>query len=375
MKKFLIIISLLLGIIFIGNSPSTFAHEKPRGLIQMAILLDTSNSMDGLINQAKSQIWKIVNELATAKQDRMFPRLEVALYEYGNNRIAANHGYIRMIVPLSTDLDDISEKLFGLSTNGGSEYCGQVIFSAVNGLEWSRNDRTYKVIVIAGNEPFTQGDINYRYACKTAFQKGIVVNTIFCGSYREGIETNWKDGAAITDGVYLNIDQDQVIPVIDAPQDEEITRLGQALNLTYIPYGQEGDKKQQRQLKEDKNAGTINSETYVERSLAKASSLYDNTSWDLVDAVKKEGFKVLDTLKGSDLSPEMQKMTPAERKKYVETKMAEREKIQKRMNELNLERQVYVEQEMKKQSTQKRFDTAIIMAIRQQAAKKNFQFK
>jgi len=36
--------------------------------IQLALLLDTSNSMDGLIDQAKSQLWKIVNELATSKK-------------------------------------------------------------------------------------------------------------------------------------------------------------------------------------------------------------------------------------------------------------------------------------------------------------------
>jgi hypothetical protein len=35
--------------------------------IMIALLLDTSNSMDGLIDQAKSQLWKIVNEVAAAK--------------------------------------------------------------------------------------------------------------------------------------------------------------------------------------------------------------------------------------------------------------------------------------------------------------------
>src|SRR5438045_3476712 len=38
------------------------AVEKPK--IQMAVLLDTSNSMDGLIGQARTQLWKIVNEFA-----------------------------------------------------------------------------------------------------------------------------------------------------------------------------------------------------------------------------------------------------------------------------------------------------------------------
>ena len=32
--------------------------------VQVAILFDTSNSMDGLIDQAKTRIWSIINELS-----------------------------------------------------------------------------------------------------------------------------------------------------------------------------------------------------------------------------------------------------------------------------------------------------------------------
>jgi len=41
--------------------------------IQLAILLDTSGSMDGLLDQAKSRLWKIVNELATARKNGRGP--------------------------------------------------------------------------------------------------------------------------------------------------------------------------------------------------------------------------------------------------------------------------------------------------------------
>jgi len=52
-------------------------------LVQVAVLLDTSNSMDGLINQARSQVWKIVNELVSSEKSGSKPLIEVALYEYG----------------------------------------------------------------------------------------------------------------------------------------------------------------------------------------------------------------------------------------------------------------------------------------------------
>jgi hypothetical protein len=51
-----------------------------RPLVQMAILLDTSNSMDGLIAQAKTELWSIVNEFIFAKRNGMEPEVQVALY-------------------------------------------------------------------------------------------------------------------------------------------------------------------------------------------------------------------------------------------------------------------------------------------------------
>ncbi len=134
------------------------AGEKPK--IQMAILLDTSNSMDGLINQCRAQLWKIVNEFAKARKNGQQPELEVALFEYGNNSIDASAGYVRMVLPLTDDLDKVSDELFSLKTNGGKEYCGQVIELATARLKWSDSDQAFKCIFIAGNEAFTQGKVD-----------------------------------------------------------------------------------------------------------------------------------------------------------------------------------------------------------------------
>jgi uncharacterized protein with von Willebrand factor type A (vWA) domain len=56
-------------------------NPTTKNAIQLALLLDTSNSMDGLIDQAKSQFWKIVNEFATTKKNNQPVDLFVALYE------------------------------------------------------------------------------------------------------------------------------------------------------------------------------------------------------------------------------------------------------------------------------------------------------
>src|SRR5262249_26981284 len=154
--------------------------------------------------QAKSQLWTIVQQFAKAKKHGQTPVLRVALFEYGNTRLPASEGYIRQVVPLTDDLDKISECLFGLTTSGGDEYCGQVIDEALKRLDWSKEAGGFKAIFIAGNEPFTQGPVSYRDACKRAIEHGVVVNTIHCGDSGTGVEGKWQDGAQLAEGEFFN---------------------------------------------------------------------------------------------------------------------------------------------------------------------------
>jgi hypothetical protein len=369
-KTFFILIVVL--VIFLGLLP---AREKSRqSVIQMVILLDTSGSMEGLIEQAKTQLWKIVNEMALAKKNGKVPRLLVGLYEYGKSTIPASEGYLRMLVPLSEDLDRISEELFKLKTNGGQEYCGKVIQAATRGLQWSQNNNDYKVVFIAGNEPFTQGDVDYKTACRSAIKKGIVVNTIFCGNYEQGIRTSWKDGADLADGKYMNIDHNQKIVHISAPQDKAIVELGQELNQTYIAYGKAGKGKKERQKRQDKNALSVNEEVMVQRSVAKSSPQYSNATWDMVDAVKEGKVKIED-MKEEDLPEELKKMNKRERVEYVNKLKKKREDIQTKINQLNREREKYVTQKRKEISDELTLDEVLVKTIKEQASKKNYKFE
>ena len=350
------------------------APQKP--LVQIAILLDTSGSMQGLIEQAKGQLWKICNEFIKARQNGVAPEVQVALYEYGKSSLSQESGWIRRIQPLTTDLDKISEELFALQTNGGDEYCGWVIKQAVNELEWSPRSDVYKAIFIAGNEPFTQGPVNYAESCKAAIAKGIVVNTIHCGGDREGIDTKWKDGAKLADGKYLVIDHNQAVVSIDAPQDKEIARLGEELNNTYLAFGGVGRAGAERQVRQDANAAALApaSGAVVQRSVAKASVNYQNSSWDLVDAAKEKNFEV-SQLKTEELPAEMQKMNAAERKTHIEKNAKQRTELQNKITQLNTEREKYVALQTKKNFESTTLDTAMISAVREQSAKRNFVFK
>ena len=195
----LLITSLLLATSIFNTSPksdlkeqtavkqhhtNTIHLEPDTNVIKVALLLDTSNSMDGLIDQAKSQLWELVNELSYAKcKHESKPSLQIALYEYGNDRLNAQEGFIRQVSAFSNDLDEISKSLFGLTTNGGNEYCGKVIQVSLDQLNWGTDKNDLNLIFIAGNEPFDQGPVRYQDASLNACEKDVTINTIFCGNY------------------------------------------------------------------------------------------------------------------------------------------------------------------------------------------------
>jgi hypothetical protein len=353
------------------------ASEEQRPLVEIALLLDTSNSMDGLIDQAKSQLWKVVNEFIKARQNGKQPEVHVALFEYGKSSLPASEGYIRLIQPLTHDLDKVSEELFALKTNGGDEYCGWVIREAVTRLSWSSSPDVYRAIFIAGNEPFTQGRVPYAESCKAAIAKGIIVNTIHCGNEAEGVNTKWKDGAILADGKYMFIDQNQAVVHFAAPQDAEIARLSTELNKTYLPYGASGNEAAERQVAQDANALSMAaSGSVVNRAVTKSSANYRNDGWDLVDAVNNGRLKLSD-VKNEELPAEMQKMTASERAAFVEAKLKERTEIQVKIQALNDARNKYVAEQMKTSATAgaNTLDAAMLSAVREQAVRNNFEFK
>lgn len=318
--------------------------------IQVALLLDTSNSMDGLIDQAKSRLWNIVNTLTTLKYNGQAPQIEIALYEYGNDGLK-DENYIRQVTPLTQDLDLVSEKLFALRTNGGSEYCGAVIRDASMNLNWDPNEKSMKLIYIAGNEPFDQGKTSYKEVISKAKSKKIYTNTIFCGSRDEGIQTFWQNGASLGDGKFFNIDSDRKVIYIETPYDIKISEYNSRLNETYISYGSRGSEYKNKQLAQDSNAEMQSTSNAVERAVSKSKkNAYKNDHWDLVDKVEKDK-EYISAIKQEELPSELKGKSKDEIKKIITQKSADREKIQKEIEVIARKRQDFIDLEMKKRGS------------------------
>jgi hypothetical protein len=333
--------------------------------------------MDGLIQQAKSQLWTIVEQFAKARKRGQTPVLRVALFEYGNTRLPAGEGYIRQVVPLTDDLDKLSECLFGLTTSGGDEYCGQVIDEAIKRLDWSHEAGGYKAVFIAGNEPFTQGAVNYRDACKRAIEKGIVVNTIHCGDHGAGVEGKWQHGAQLAEGEFFNIDQDRAVVHVKCPQDEIIIKLNAELNKTYLWYGarEERARYAANQVAQDSNAQHAGEGIAAARGAIKAGRLYSNVNRDLVDTLKVDK-DILTRLAKEELPELLQPLDPQQRQAMVNKIATERDGLQKKIHKLAAEREAYLareQQRLAEESGRATLGDAVVATVRKQLAKSGFE--
>jgi hypothetical protein len=281
--------------------------------------------------------------------------------------------FIEELVPLTTDLDQVSEVLFALSTSGSEELCSSAILAAARGQAWSSTPSDLKAIMIAGNETFLQGAITPMRAVKEAGARQITTHTIHCGSLEEGVRNHWREAPQLSGGQFMNIDHNAQEEMIPTPFDDQLAALNQELNQTYIPYGAYGVEGQVKQKAQDDNAARLSKSSAISRGLTKSGSYYNNARWDLVDAYQRNGLKV-ETLSEEALPESMRVLTPSQRVEYVKTKVAQRTHIKKKIAQMSQERQILIEKARaaKRGDQGERIDSAMIKALRDQATSLGF---
>ena len=358
--------------------PSSPASKTDSPRIQVAVLLDVSSSMDGLIEQAKAQLWNMLIVMGKAKCNEQSPEVEIALYEYGRDGNDPKLGYIKQISPFSTDLDLLSQSLFKLTTYGGSEYCGQVIHTSLNELNWDPSSSCYKTIFIAGNEDFLQGSISYTLACEEARKKDVIVNTIYCGDKMEGIREHWNLGAECGNGSFTNINSNAIEEQIPTPYDTALIVLNQKLNGTYLYYGNDGKERSELQYKMDVSNAAISQSVAAKRAEVKADRrYYDNGSWDLVDAYAKDK-SVVRKVDMKTLPDSLKNKTREELELIVDNNNRERVSIQKEIAGISQQRDKYITTERLKSAGNNKdatLQTEVEKIIKVQVARYNMKIQ
>lgn len=366
------------------------AAPVPKGAesqdVDLVLCLDVSGSMNGLIDSAKLRLWDVVNELARLKPT---PKLRVALYSYGSPRYPADNGWVQKDLDLTEDLDEVYRVLNGYRTSGGNEYVARVAHAALAEQKWSGEKGALKLVFVCGNEPVDQDkQVTLDSVAAQAKKQGVIVNTIYCGSADNAEAAAWAKFGFQCGGRHANIDMNRAAQqvVIKTEYDAPILKLSGELNKTYVAYGKEGKDKAMNQAKQDANAaaapaaaapggGAGPQTAALGRAASKASALYRNGTWDLVDRMKEKDFD-LSKIKEEDLCDELKKLKPDERMDYLKKKAADREAIQKQITELSAKRQKQVDEaraKAPKTDGEKALDEALKSTVREQAKAKGFE--
>ncbi|MGF1581667.1 MAG: hypothetical protein ACFCD0_20250 [Gemmataceae bacterium] len=325
-----------------SNAPKADPQGSAR--VQIAILLDTSGSMRGLIDQARCQIWNVVNTLADARRGGKRVTLQVAVYEYGSGRQQQSNGYIRQVTNFTDDLDEVSRALFSLHAGGSKEYCGQVIRDAVGELNWDQSPSVYKAIFIAGNEQFDQGAVTFGSVLPKLRNESIVLNATYCGSRYSGKEL-WEAAAKAAGGTYTVINHNHKIPNLSTPMDPDLRKLNRQMSETFVWYGPNAGKAKKNQEQQDKNAARMSDQAFASRMATKIGHLYIHVQSDLIDAIQ-HGHVELDNMPERKMPESLQRMTAQERKRFVAKLTKRRDEIRRKMATVIANRQRFLNQKM-----------------------------
>jgi uncharacterized protein YegL len=358
--------------------PSTqpLNNEHPR--IEVAFVLDTTGSMGGLIQAAKEKIWSIASTMASAQPA---PEIRIGLVAYRDRQDA----YVTRVVDLSTDLDSTYATLMDFHAEGGGdgpESVNQALSDAVNGLSWSQDPQTYRVIFLVGDAPphmDYRDDVKWPQTLETARARGIRVNAIQCG--RNGATTAaWRQIALAGEGSYFQVGQAGSAVAIATPYDERLAKLSAELDSTRLYYGSAADRaRQQRKLEA---ADKLHSEASV-ASRARRAAFNASASGkanllgekELVEGVAS-GRVDLDSIAPAELPAPMQAMPAAEQKALIKRTAKHRAKLTEEVQALAKQRADFLKKKVQERGGAKdSLDAGIYRTVREQGAAAGLRYK
>jgi hypothetical protein len=345
--------------------------------IELVFALDTTGSMSGLIHAAKEKIWSIATNMAQAEQATEISIGLVAYRDRGDK-------YITRVIDLSSDLDSVYAQLMDFVANGGGdgpESVNQALYDAVHRISWSQDKDAFQVIFLVGDAPphmDYQDDVKYPESIQAAVSKGILVNTIQCGSDRRTM-SQWKTMASLGQGTFFNVAQNGNAVAMSTPFDKELANLSAKMDKTRLYYGSEEERKQKqkKQAATEKLHSRASVESQARRATFNASKSGKTNqigAGDLVEDVTS-GVTDLGAIPEAELPEPVQKMPAVERQKLIKETADKRAKLKQKIEEVAKKRSAYIREELeKREDTKDSLDDQLVGTLRAQAKKKGLDY-
>jgi Mg-chelatase subunit ChlD len=311
-------------------------------VVDVVFVLDSTGSMSGLIEGAKEKIWSIANSIVGQKPS---PAVRIGLLSYRDR----SDDYVTRKFDLTEDIDTVFKNLQTFKAGGGGdtpESVNQALHEAVTQMTWATAKDATKIIFLVGDCPphmDYQDDVKYPVTCQKAARSGVIINTVQCGNHAATTPV-WQEIARLAEGSYIALAQTGGMVAMTTPHDAEIAKLSAAIGETSIAYGSAA----QQQSVREKNSVAKAAPAAVAASRAdyntKTGGKAIQGRGDLVADVA-EGKVAMDQLKDAELPPELQKMTPAERKAHLDEQRTKRAALNQQLEGLVRRRGDFIEQE------------------------------
>jgi len=341
--------------------------------IEVAFVLDTTGSMSRLIQGAKDNIWSIASSMASAQSAPIIRMGLVAYRDRGDD-------YVTKVADLSEDLDTNYGTLMGFQAAGGGDHPESVnrgLYDAINKLSWSTDDDTYRVIFLVGDAPPQtnyRNEMQFPEIVKLARDKGIIINTILCGSDQQTLSP-WKQIAHQGQGDFFQVEQSGSAVAVTSPFDEQIATLSRELDDTRLFYGDQSTKELKRKKQEatemfNSRASTSSVARKAEFNTSKSGAHNFTGNNELVNDVVTGKIDLFE-LERDQLPKELQGLTPEERVNLVTEKARKRARLEKKIASLSVKRQNYIRAELAtSDADEKSIDHKIYQTVKSQAGTK-----
>lgn len=359
------------------HSAATTTEVTPRlaaetARVEVVFVLDTTGSMSDMIGAAKEKIWSIASSLASAQQA---PQIRMGLVAFRDRGDA----YVTRVYDLSDDLDSTYAALMDFRAEGGGdepESVNQALHDAVHAVSWSQTPGTYRAIFLVGDSPPHMdyaNDVKYGEILRQAKGRGIVVNTVQCGS-NVHTTTTWKRIAQLGNGRYFPVDQAGSAVTITTPFDDTLAELSRKLDETRLYYGSEEirAKKQAKVAATEKLHQSASVASRARRAAFNASPSGKTNLFgegELVDDISS-GRVGLSEIDGNELPLPMRSMTPAEQQAVIAETAERRDELARRIEALSAQRADYLAREVDRTGgAAESLDAKIYGAVREQAGR------
>jgi Mg-chelatase subunit ChlD len=315
------------------------AAQAARPKVDLVFALDTTGSMSGLIEGAKTKIWSIASFVARAQPT---PDVRVGLVAYRD----VGDAYVTRVFDLDSDLDRVYRRLLSFRAEGGGdtpEHVARALDEAVHKMSWSQSGgNAVRLIYLVGDAPphldYTDG-YDYAHAARAAAAKGIQIHAIRCGT-DPSTATYWRKIASLGHGEFLTIDQSGGMREHRTPYDEELARLHDELDGTVVAYG--GAKGgATRAALEAAAAAPVSVKAARAGFLSAKKEASETISDDLVGGVAS-GRVDLDKVAAKDLPASLAALPAEDRKEEVAKKAKARGALLDKIAKVSSERDAYL---------------------------------